>query len=39
MLVEWISNGRRLPGPASGRGSDTTVNELLLAYRRHDDGY
>jgi hypothetical protein len=39
MLVEWISNGRRLPRPASGRGADTTINELLLAYLRHADGY
>ena len=26
------ANGRRLPAPASGAGSDLTVNEMLVAY-------
>jgi hypothetical protein len=30
-IVEWISNGQCLPAPASGGGSDLTINELLLA--------
>jgi hypothetical protein len=39
LIAEWLSNGRRLPVPTSGAGSDLTVNELLLAYLRHADGY
>jgi integrase len=39
IIVEWISNGRRLPAPASGVGSDLTVNELLLAYLGFADSY
>ncbi|MBV8555066.1 MAG: hypothetical protein JO116_05855 [Planctomycetaceae bacterium] len=39
IIVEWISNGRRLPAPASASGSDLTVNELLLAYLRFADSY
>ena len=37
LLAEWLSNGRRLPAPASG--SDLTVNELARAYLRHADAY
>jgi hypothetical protein len=39
IIVEWISNGRRLPAPVSGPGSDLTVNELLLAYLGFADSY
>jgi integrase len=38
-IVEWISNGRRLPAPTSGAGSDLTVNEMLLAYLAFADSY
>src|SRR5271166_6097771 len=37
LLAEWLSNGRRLPAPASG--SDLTVNELASAYLDHADSY
>lgn len=36
LVVEWLTNGRRLPGDASG---GPTVNELLLAYLLHAEGY
>jgi hypothetical protein len=39
LIAEWLSNGRRLPGPASESGADLTVNEMLLAYLRHADSY
>ena len=39
LIAEWLSHGRRLPGPASGSGTDLTVNEILLAYLRHADSY
>jgi hypothetical protein len=39
LIVEWISNGRRLPAPTSEAGSDLSINELLLAYLCHADGY
>ena len=39
LIIEWITNGRRLPTPVSGAGSDLTVNELLLAYLAFADGY
>src|SRR6516165_6634127 len=39
LIVEWISNGRRLPAPTSEAGSDLSINELLLAYVCHADGY
>jgi len=29
-MAEWLTNGRRLPDPASGVGSDPSVNEMLL---------
>jgi integrase len=38
-IVEWITNGRRVPIPASGLGSDLSVNELLLAYLAFADSY
>jgi hypothetical protein len=38
-VVEWISNGRRLPAPTSGAGSDLSVNELALAYLAFADSY
>jgi integrase len=39
LIAEWLVNGRRLPPPASGQGSDLSVNEMLLAYLRHADSY
>jgi integrase len=39
LIVEWISNGRRLPVPSSGVGSDLTVNELLVDYLAFADSY
>ncbi len=32
LMAEWLSNGRRIPDPASGVVSDPSVNEKLLAY-------
>ena len=34
LVGEWLASGRRLPA-----ASDVTVNELLLAYHRHAQGY
>src|SRR4051812_17068228 len=34
LIAEWLTNGRRLPGPTSESGTDLTINELLLAYLR-----
>ena len=34
-----MSNGQRLPVPASGLGADLTVYELLLAYFKLADSY
>ena len=39
LLAEWLSNGRRLPAPASAHGTDLSVNELALAYLAFADGY
>jgi hypothetical protein len=39
LIVEWISNGRRLPAPMSGAGSDLSVNEVAVAYLAFADGY
>ena len=39
LLAEWLSNGRRLPAPASAHGTDLCVNELSLAYLAFADGY
>jgi integrase len=39
MIIEWISNGRCLPAPTSGVGSDLSVNELALAYLAFADSY
>jgi hypothetical protein len=38
-IVEWISDGRHLPAPTSGAGSDLTVNEVSLAYLAFADSY
>jgi integrase len=38
-IVEWISNGRRLPAPTSGAGSDLSVNEVAVAYLAFVDSY
>jgi integrase len=38
MIAEWLLIGRRLPAPTAN-GSDLSVNELLVAYLRHADGY
>jgi hypothetical protein len=35
LLSEWLSNGRRLPGPATAEQSPFTVNDLILAFWRH----
>jgi integrase len=37
LLAEWLTNGRRLPAPIAG--ADLSVNEVVLAYLRHADGY
>jgi integrase len=39
LLDEWLANGRRLPAAASGKGADTTINELILAYLHLADAY
>jgi integrase len=39
LIAEWLSNGRRLPTPASGSGADLSVNEMALAYLAFADGY
>ena len=39
MIIEWISNGRRLPAPMSGAGSDLSVNEVAVAYLAFADSY
>ncbi len=39
MITEWLINGRRLSAPSSGPGGDLTVNEMLLDYLQHVDGY
>ncbi len=39
MIAEWLTNGRRLPAPAAGPGGDLTVNEMLVDYLQHVDGY
>ena len=38
-IVEWISNGRRLPAPTSGAGSDLRSTKLALAYLTFADSY
>jgi integrase len=37
LVAEWLSNGRRLPAPASA--VEPSVNEVILAYLRHADSY
>lgn len=39
IIAEWLSLGRRLPGPHAGGPADLTVNEMLVAYLRHADAY
>src|SRR5262249_40419582 len=39
LVGEWLANGRRPPGKAAPAGSDLTVNEMLLGYLEHVDGY
>src|SRR5438270_12142080 len=39
IVAEWLTNGRRLAAPDLTAGPDLTVNEMLLAYLRHADGY
>jgi integrase len=39
ILAEWLSNGRRLPAPASASGTDLSVNELAVTYLAFADGY
>lgn len=39
LIAEWLFNGRRLSPVQSAGGSDSTINELLLAYLRYADGY
>jgi integrase len=38
VIAEWEANGRRLPQPVAAL-ADQTVNELVLAYWRHAEGY
>ena len=39
LVAEWLSNGRRLSGSQQDRGSDLTINEMILAYLRYARGY
>jgi integrase len=43
VIAEWLAHGRCLPGPetdnASAEPSGLTINEVLLAYLQHADGY
>jgi integrase len=38
LISEWLAHGRRLPAPGTA-GSDLSVNEMLLAYLHHAEGY
>ena len=38
VIVEWEASGRQLP-TTGGTAADLTVNELLLRYVQHADGY
>jgi hypothetical protein len=39
-IAEWLANGRRLPSQHGEQtSSDLSINELLLAYYRHVEGY
>lgn len=38
LIAHWLANGRHIAVNGLG-GSDLTVNELVLAYLRHVDGY
>lgn len=39
MIAEWLTNGRRLPATDTASGGDLSVNEMLLSYLGHVDGY
>ena len=40
VLMEWEANGRRLPPkPADDKAADLSLNELMVAYGRHVEGY
>jgi hypothetical protein len=40
VLAEWRANGRRLPSRAAeGSAGSLSVNEVILAYWRHAEGY
>ncbi len=39
MIAEWLTNGRRLPATDTASGGDPSVNEMLLSYLGHVDGY
>jgi hypothetical protein len=38
VLAEWEQHGRRLPA-VPGHSTDITINEVMLAYLRHAEGY
>jgi hypothetical protein len=39
LIAEWLTNGRRLPTPASGSGTDLTINEVILTYLLSADSH
>src|SRR5271157_2466481 len=39
LMAEWLATGRRPIVAESASGADLTVNEMLLAYLDHADGY
>ncbi len=39
LIGEWLANGRRPAAPAKGLATDLTINELVLAYVQHAEGY
>jgi integrase len=39
VLAEWEANGRRPPASAEGSAPDVTVNEVILPYWQHVEGY
>jgi hypothetical protein len=39
LIAEWLANGRMNSRRASGDASDTSVNELFLAYLEHANRY
>jgi len=38
LIAEWLANGRRLPGKENASG-DVVVNEVILAFLKHAEGY